>query len=467
MKNTQAPSLLRSLPSLRLGILLMVAIGAASAWATFYEVDHGTAAAQRLIYRSWWFTALLALLGVNIAAVMVDRWPWKKHHAGFLLAHVGILLILGGSLYSLHSGLDSNMALYEGETSDRVSLFDKTLQVALPGRGAEILPHNVDGLAFDEGERSVKVPGSDARLVIERALAHAEITQTWQQAASGRTVLRFSLQAPFATQHGWLVLGDPLRERVDFGPIALSFRDAGVATAGAASPSEVMFLRSAQGPLQVASPGRGLEALDVPGELDLGGVKVRVDEVLTSAVEMRDVTAPAVLPREERRTPALRVRLEAAAEKSAAVWVPWGELVPIPFRGGLARVAFRSPELAIPFRVTLLQFRSKKYPGSTMPATYESRVRVDDPEVGASEHKISMNEPLHYRGYIFFQSSFVEGTPMASIFSVARAPGLPLVYLGTTLVAAGVLWMFYLKPLLAKRQGRKALEARREREATA
>jgi hypothetical protein len=131
---------------------------------------------------------------------------------------------------------------------------------------------------------------------------------------------------------------------------------------------------------------------------------------------------------------------------------------------GIARVAFRAPEMAVPFRVTLLRFQSKKYPGSNMPATYESRIRVDDPQTGISEHLVSMNEPLHHRGYIFFQSSFVEGTPMASIFSVARAPGLPFVYLGTALVGAGVAWMFYLKPMLAKRQGKKALQAVRERE---
>jgi hypothetical protein len=75
-----------------------------------------------------------------------------------------------------------------------------------------------------------------------------------------------------------------------------------------------------------------------------------------------------------------------------------------------------------------------------------------------------MNNPLHYRGYIFFQASFVEGQPMMSIFSVARAPGLPLVYLGVTLIGVGVAWMFYVKPYLARRQAARALDARRRAE---
>jgi hypothetical protein len=51
-----------------------------------------------------------------------------------------------------------------------------------------------------------------------------------------------------------------------------------------------------------------------------------------------------------------------------------------------------------------------------------------------------------------------------SIFSVARAPGLPLVYLGVVLIATGVVWMFYVKPYLAKRQAALALAAHRARE---
>jgi hypothetical protein len=99
-----------------------------------------------------------------------------------------------------------------------------------------------------------------------------------------------------------------------------------------------------------------------------------------------------------------------------------------------------------------------------MASVYESTVRIDDPDQGTFETLISMNHPLHHRGYIFFQSSFIEGRPMISIFSVARAPGLPLVYLGTALIGIGVAWMFYGKPWLARRQAARALEAHRAQE---
>jgi len=230
----------------------------------------------------------------------------------------------------------------------------------------------------------------------------------------------------------------------------------------------VSFVLAPSGRLLYGSAGApGAPGVVVPGKplVTPGlGMGVTVDRFLPEAV-LRRTVAPAPLPaKEERRQPAIQVRLEGPWGRTEPEWVLWAEGRTMPLAKGKAQVAYRAPELRVPFRVTLLKFNSDKYPGSNMPATYESWVRVDDSERGSSEHHISMNNPLHYRGYIFFQASFVEGTPMMSIFSVARAPGLPLVYLGVALIASGVAWMFYLKPFLARRQAARALEAHQERE---
>ena len=164
------------------------------------------------------------------------------------------------------------------------------------------------------------------------------------------------------------------------------------------------------------------------------------------------------------RDRAVRGRIESPGGAMEPEWVEWGEIRRVRFGDQVASLAYRSPEAALPFRVTLLDFNNDPYPGSRMASTYESTVRIDDPEHGTFETLISMNHPLHHRGYIFFQSSFVEGRPMISIFSVARAPGLPLVYLGTALIGIGLAWMFYLKPWLARRQAARALAAHRAQE---
>jgi len=190
-------------------------------------------------------------------------------------------------------------------------------------------------------------------------------------------------------------------------------------------------------------------------------IGVAVDRFLPQARMVRTVKAETPPAKEARRQAAARLRLEGPQGRSEPEWVLWGERVRVAYGGQPASLAYRSPEAALPFKVTLLRFNNEPYPGSSMASTFESTVRVEDPEQGTFETLISMNHPLHHRGYIFFQSSFVEGRPMMSIFSVARAPGLPVVYLGTALIGVGIIWMFYVKPWLARRQAAAALAARR------
>src|SRR5688572_10032712 len=120
-----------ALASLRLAVTVMLTLGTTCLVATIYESKHGTAAVQRDVYRTWWFTLVLVTPGLHIFCAMMSRYPWKKHHTGFVMAHIGILLLLTGSLISLHFGFDGNMAIFEGETTDHVSLLEKALDVKI------------------------------------------------------------------------------------------------------------------------------------------------------------------------------------------------------------------------------------------------------------------------------------------------------------------------------------------------
>jgi hypothetical protein len=465
---------LSSLSSLRLAVVTMVTLAAVCGYATFYEMQNGTPAAQRDIYQTPWFAFLLGLLGLNVFAVMVSRYPWTKHHIGFLTAHVGILLVLVGSVVSLYRGLDSNMALYEGETSDRVALLEKALQVSVPGLGVSgTFPVVFEKKAPGPGRETRFRLGGDVVLVADEYHPHVSVTEAFEPAATGAPALHFVLQAPMATQEQWLVADDPQRSHLDLGMVSFGFH---AATSDAQVKELLGHSEGANHLSFVVSPDGKLffAAADGAGVVQTGAVEpgqavpsawpamgVTVDRFLPRARLARTVRSETPPAKEERRQPAVRLHLEGPKGKSEPEWVLWGERVSVAYGGQPATLAYRSPEAVLPFRVTLLRFSNEPYPGSRMASTFESTVRVEDPEKGTFETLVSMNHPLHHRGYIFFQSSFVEGRPMMSIFSVARAPGLPLVYLGTTLIGVGIVWMFYVKPWLARRQAAAALAARR------
>src|SRR4051794_18152115 len=94
--DTGAPSpvragrwLLAPLASLRLAIVLLSAFALCLALATGIESGYGARAAQLLVYRSWWFAALMALLAVNVLGAALKKYPWRRHQTGFLITHAG------------------------------------------------------------------------------------------------------------------------------------------------------------------------------------------------------------------------------------------------------------------------------------------------------------------------------------------------------------------------------------------
>jgi hypothetical protein len=103
------------------------------------------------------------------------------------------------------------------------------------------------------------------------------------------------------------------------------------------------------------------------------------------------------------------------------------------------RLIFGKQQRALPFAVRLENFTKDLYPGTAMARGYSSDITVID---GALEWpaRIEMNTPLRYKGYTLYQSSFEETEDGAvSILTVTRNSGRLFPYLGTALLALGLL----------------------------
>lgn len=315
----------RHLGALPLAVLLLLALAFTGLAATLYEARHGTTAVQRDVYRAPWFTLLLALLALNLVAALAQRYPWRARQAGFVLAHAGLLMLLAGAWVSRAFGLDGELALPQGATSDRVTLRATSLQVLVPGQEPVLFP-----VAFERPP----APG----------------------------------------------LGREVRFRLPGGELVLVAEDYG------------------------------------PWRQDDAGA------------------AP---------TLAVKLRLEAGGQRGTSLWLPWLSARTLSLGARTVRVGFLAPEVALPFRVTLLAFETLHYPGSQRPASYSSLVAIADPERGLSRHTLSMNRPLHHRGYVLFQAGLTNTEAVTVTFTVVRAPGLPAVYLGALLVVAGTAHLFW------------------------
>ncbi len=459
------------LASLRLAVVTMTLLAVVCVAATIHESRFGTPSAQRAFYGTAWFALILGVLGANVLLSMFRRWPWKADHAGFVLAHVGILALLAGSVLSGRMGLDGSVALVEGGAPEgEVRLPQPAVTAVVDGAGRTVIPIAQTDQWWGEERRPL---GGGLELVLTRHQPHVAAHEHLEAAAEGGApALRYHFEGEFGREEGWLLAGDDARSQSGFGPIVLSIEPA--ARRGGPDPlalpqgkARAVFVadggtlryalasRKAPTARGVATVGKPIPTpwMDLALVVDEFFPRARVDRHLLPQEPPADAAA---------RVPAVEARLERAGQAGAPQWIAWGNASRLETPdGAVATVSFGDAAEPLPFRVALLDFDSQKYPGTSMAATYQSRVRVEDPERGASEHLVAMNHPLHYRGYTFFQSSFAEGERMTSILSVSRAPGLPLVYLGSALLTIGVAWMFYGKPWLARRRGVRALLAHR------
>src|SRR4051794_1969027 len=106
----------RFLASLKLAVFSLASLASVLAYATFFESWYGTSAVQEWIYQTKWFAILLAFLGVNILCAALIRYPWKRRQTGFVITHAGLLILLGGSFYSLKTADDGQVGMTEGES---------------------------------------------------------------------------------------------------------------------------------------------------------------------------------------------------------------------------------------------------------------------------------------------------------------------------------------------------------------
>jgi hypothetical protein len=101
--------------------------------------------------------------------------------------------------------------------------------------------------------------------------------------------------------------------------------------------------------------------------------------------------------------------------------------------------------LNLPFEMALTQFKMEKNPGTNMPASYESFVKLFDGNI-TSNHHVFMNNPLKVKGYTLYQASYRQGEngSYSSTLTVNVDQGRPLKYLGSLMLVFGAIWHFNL-----------------------
>lgn len=149
------------------------------------------------------------------------------------------------------------------------------------------------------------------------------------------------------------------------------------------------------------------------------------------------VAVQPIEPTKGKNLPPSAVEIELA-DGSDSFWLTEGSAQQVTLAGRQAQIFFDRKTIDLPFQMKLIKFTKKDYPGTETPMSYESLVEL--PATGIN-NVISMNEPLKKDGYTIYQASFIleEGRAPESIFSVNDDPGRPVKYIGSIILAFGII----------------------------
>jgi len=122
-----ANAIYRFLASLKLAVISLSSLAAYLAFATWFEANHGTQAVQEFVYRSAWFSLVLALLAINILCAVLVRIPLKRRQTGFAITHLGLLILIAGSYVHFKTGDEGVVGMLEGESRSEMLRTDQPM----------------------------------------------------------------------------------------------------------------------------------------------------------------------------------------------------------------------------------------------------------------------------------------------------------------------------------------------------
>jgi hypothetical protein len=471
-------ALWKVLISLKFAVVVMVILTTAMVAATFIESLYDFQTALFYVYRTWWFYATLGALGTLIFCVAMSRLPWQKKHIPFLMAHLGILLLLYGSWLTDRFGVDGMLSVDEGLSESAVEI-NEPLLVLADGQNVETV--KIPWLPPEEKFKPISIPRHG--ITVDQWITHAESNIAFLPSNAGidaKPALKVKVSGgpgapPFMRmgQEFWLWSGDPTWSDVQAGGARLMMTSASAEPVFKPSQPTIAFRidrTNAQGSYVLRYQVQTSEGKKSKGEFKFSDSKELVGRVIETGWKFEaKVTIQEVIPQamsdvkyvpsriqygSQTNPPAIRLRATSTdpAREGATIWLGQGERAVFESQGKNISIGFFPRRVMLPFGILLHRFEIERYEGTMNPKEFSSVVSISGGKPEGQNQppqnvKISMNEPLKWGGYTFYQSSYVDAQPrpITSVFSVNQDPGRWLKYLGSLLIVLGTILLFAVK----------------------
>ncbi|MBS7333143.1 MAG: cytochrome c biogenesis protein CcsA [Weeksellaceae bacterium] len=455
--------------------VLLLIYAVAMAVATFVENDYDTATAKAVIYEATWFEVLMVWLIILFIANIKRYQLWRREKWSLLVFHVAFLFIFIGGGVTRYLSFEGNMPIPEGETTNEIVSYKNYFKLIVDDNDQRLAydNHNYEMTYFDrkdstnsllyrqfEGQYQFK-----NKLITLRTfdyIPHA--LDTIVRKPTGKPILELVTLGEGGRQSVYIKSG----EIKSLGGTLVSFNRPMDGTVQIMGEGENLTIKSPFEGEYVQMAGQQIGQITDMEKFKEGAGKIgfNVQEPLKLRSLYTILNAQFVIPNpsfngevvysqgnkhnpEQKELPGA-IRAEViVGDKRDTVTIVGGQgqqnyTADLEIDGMNISLGYGSRVVKTPFSIRLDDFILDRYPGSSNPSSFESKITVIDEGKETPQH-IYMNNVMDYKGYRFFQASYFP-TENGTVLSVNQDWwGTNITYLGYFLLFGGMFVSLFWK----------------------
>ncbi|MFV0530738.1 MAG: cytochrome c biogenesis protein CcsA [Flavobacteriales bacterium] len=390
--------LFRILFSTRTMTLLLIIFATAMGIATFVESWYGTPTAQAWIYKTKWFELIMVLLILNFAG-NIERYKlytWKKLPT--LLVHVSFIIMFVGAFISRYYSFEGQIDIAEGKTGNIIRSYESFFKYMVKEDGKQPF-YGEDSFILSSFHKDFHKTIHYGDKTVEFTVTDY-IQKKYSKGHAGVEVV---------TKMGGQDNGQAVRESetllkgaiIEFDGQKLGFESSDKSIINIIEKNDSLYLKA---PYEFGY----FNML----KNDSGRVKAneltKIEQILYTTAQARFVILPAEIDNlviGELKSGNETKTVSFYGRQFNTNYSPAFEINGMQISLGYGS-SWLDSKYKMPFAIRLNDFQLEKYPGSENPSSFASEVTVLDGEK-KFPYRIFMNHVLDYKGYRFFQSSYI------------------------------------------------------------
>jgi len=427
-----------------MGFLLLV-MAFSMGIATFVENSFGTEAAQGLIYKSLWFSLVMALLAINLAVNFIRHKMYTRQRIAVGIFHISFIIILIGAGITRYISFEGVMHIREGQSADFILSSEDNLTVK-SGNLTVSNPVLFSELTVNQFDENIAVEGRKVRVKSVGFIKNA--VRTVKEAPSGTPMIDFVISQGQGRENYVFSKGSNL----NLGNIKLGYELTG-ANLQFFNRNDSLFLIYDR-PIEIRSmTGGETQIVDANKAMPVETMQLYAFDGYMILVKNYYEHAVATVEKDNSGNEGLDAAiLEVTDGESKQIVNVMGKhgMLGEPFAVNVGNstleITYGADPIYLPFALQLTDFQMEKYPGSMSPSSYASELVLLDKERNVTRNvRIFMNNTLNYRGYKFFQSSYDQDEGGTVLSVNADQLGTLVTYLGYFLLGLGFVLALFSK----------------------